>query len=63
MNELYKLLQNVQEIAIANNEFLKSFDARLATLETQMSTLTSEVEALAKSMIIDPEPNATGAEE
>lgn len=51
MNEIYKLLQNVQAIAAANNQFLQAFEQRLARLEA------------AVVIIPEPEPNAAGAEE
>lgn len=36
MNELYKLLQNVQEIVKANNMFLQSFEQRIAAMEQRI---------------------------
>lgn len=58
MNELYKLLVNIQEIAKANNMFLQSIDQRISTLESELS-------AIKESLVLDlqpSEPTATGAE-
>ena len=42
MNELYKLLQNVQEIVKANNMFLQSFEQRIAAMEQRRKTWFSK---------------------
>lgn len=47
MNELYKLLQNIQQIAIANNKYLEAIEAHLQRIE--------------KTVTIDIAPNADGA--
>lgn len=47
MNELYKLLQNIQQIVIANNRFMQAFEQRLQAIE--------------KAVVIDIAPNADGA--
>ena len=49
MNEIYKLLQNVQEIARANNLFLQMLEQRIASMEAAVKIDISE-------------PNATGTE-
>lgn len=58
MNELYKILVNIQEIVKANNLFLQSFEVRISEMEKRIS----EIE---KSVILDiqaSEPIAAGAE-
>lgn len=58
MNELYKLLVNIQEIAKANNMFLQGIDQRISTLESELS-------AIKESLVLDlqpSEPTAAGAE-
>lgn len=50
MNEIYKLLQNVQEIAKANNLFLQAVEKRLQNIEAMLS------------IDKEPEPTAVGAE-
>jgi len=57
MNEIYKLLQNVQAIAAANNQFLQSFEQRLDRLEQRIALIEAAV-------VITPEaePNAAGAD-
>lgn len=52
MKELYELLQNIQEIAKANNLFLQSLEARLQAVE---SKVTIDIEPAS-------EPAAVGAE-
>lgn len=37
MNELYKLLQNIQQIVIANNQFAQSIEARIKTIEDALT--------------------------
>lgn len=49
--EIFKVLKNVHEIAIANNQFQQATEQRLARLESAV-VITPE-----------PEPNAAGAEE
>lgn len=64
MNELYKILQNVHEIAKANNIFLVAIDTKIQTLEEAIKDLSEKVDALEKSMVIDTsEPTAVGTEE
>lgn len=46
MNEIYKLLQNVQAIAAANNQFLQALEERLARLEAAV-VITPEAEPIA----------------
>lgn len=58
MNEIYKLLLNVQEIVKANNLFLQSFEQRIDAMEQRIGIME-------RSMVIDvstSEPNAAGAE-
>lgn len=58
MNEIYKLLLNVQEIVKANNLFLQSFEQRIDAMEQRIGIME-------RSMVIDAptsEPNAAGAE-
>lgn len=59
MNEIYKLLLNVQEIVKANNLFLQSFEQRINVMEQRIGIME-------RSMVIDAlpqsEPTATGAE-
>lgn len=49
--EIFKLIKNIHEIAIANNQFQQAFDERLTRIESAV-LITPE-----------PEPNAAGAEE
>lgn len=42
MNEIYKLLVNVQEIVKANNMFLNTIEQRLAEIEKKLTIETSE---------------------
>ena len=53
MNELYRLLQNVQEIAIANNQFLKIIEQRLSAIEAKLTIEKTDTTS---------EPNAVGEE-
>lgn len=39
MNELYKLILNVQEIVKANNMFLQSFEQRIAAMEQKIAAM------------------------
>lgn len=57
MNEIYKLLQNIHEIVIANNKFMQTFEQRLDGLEQRIALLEAAV-------VITPEaePNAAGAD-
>lgn len=58
MNEIYKLLLNVQEIVKANNLFLQSFEQRIDAMEQRIGIME-------RFMVIDvptSEPNAAGAE-
>lgn len=55
MNEIYKLLLNVQEIAKANNMFLMAFEQRITAMEQKIAVLE-------KSMVIS-ELDTTSAEE
>ena len=41
MNEIYKLLLNVQEIAKANNMFLNALEQRIAEIERKLTIETS----------------------
>ena len=41
MNEIYKLLLNVQEIAKANNIFLSALEQRMAEIERKLTIETS----------------------
>ena len=41
MNEIYKLLVNVQEIVKANNMFLNAIEQRLAEIEKKLTIETS----------------------
>ena len=41
MNEIYKLLLNVQEIAKANNMFLSALEQRIADIERKLTIETS----------------------
>lgn len=59
MNELYKLILNVQEIAKANNLFLQSFEQHIAAMEQKIA-------AMEKTMVLEipeSEPYTPGAEE
>lgn len=57
MNEIYKLLQNIHAIVIANNQFLQSFEQRIDRLEQRIALLEAAV-------VITPEaePDAAGAD-
>jgi hypothetical protein len=57
MNELYKLLQNIHEIAIANNRFLQSFEERMQRIEVKMQDIEGQL-----SIDISSVPDAPGAE-
>lgn len=59
MNEIYKLLQNVQEIARANNLFLQTFEARMQTLEASIKAMEG---SLVLNIESDSEPQTAGAE-
>ena len=48
--EIFKLIKNIHEIAIANNQFQQAFDERLTRIESAV-------------LITPEEPNAAGAEE
>lgn len=54
MNEIYRLLQNVHEIAKANNLFLIDFERRVQALEAKLTIEQPEEHS---------EPNADGAEQ
>ena len=41
MNEIYKLLVNVQEIVKANNMFLNALEQRIAEIERKLTIETS----------------------
>ena len=41
MNEIYKLLVNVQEIVKANNMFLNALEQRIAEIERNLTIETS----------------------
>ncbi len=53
MNEIYRLLQNVQEIAIANNQFLKVIEQSLSSIEAKLTIEKTDTTS---------EPNAVGEE-
>lgn len=59
MNELYKLLLNLQDIAKANNLFMQAFEARFKAIE-------DAIDRIERSLVINTidtsEPTATGAE-
>lgn len=48
MNELYKLLQNIQQIVIANNQFAQAMEARIKNIE--------------EALTLNIAPNADGAD-
>lgn len=72
MNELYKLLlgladviNNTHQIAKANNIFLQNFEQRIADIESKVSQMSQQVEAMQESLTIEiqgSEPMAAGAE-
>lgn len=56
MNEIYKLLQNIQDIVRANNLFLESLEKRMEAIELAMAKFD-------KTLTLDLTPETVGAED
>ncbi len=55
MNEIYKLLQNIQEIVRANNLFLESLEKRMQAIEAALVRFD-------KTLTLDLTPETSGAD-
>lgn len=64
MNEIYKLLQNIQEIVKANNMFLQNFEQRFMAVEKSLAEIRAMLEITPEAepnIENNAVPKATGA--